>query len=88
MSPILRYALPALGICRNFPRHLVFAPGKYMGVGIQHLYSAQEIMCIKDIISHTMRCSTTGALYRNSLEILLLEVGKGTSLNEIPYTRE
>jgi hypothetical protein len=25
MSPVLQYALPAMGVCRNFPRSLVFS---------------------------------------------------------------
>ncbi len=38
MQPILHYGLPALGICRNFPRKMVFAPHKYMGLGFKHLH--------------------------------------------------
>jgi hypothetical protein len=29
MAPILQYCLPALGICRNFPRKLVFSTFDY-----------------------------------------------------------
>jgi hypothetical protein len=42
LAPILRYCLPALGICRNFPRHLVFSTLDYMGLNIPHLYYIQE----------------------------------------------
>jgi hypothetical protein len=38
MQPILQYGLPALGVCRNFPRDIVFAPQKYMGLGFKHLH--------------------------------------------------
>jgi hypothetical protein len=31
MSPVLRYALPAMGVCRTFPRALVFSSTQYMG---------------------------------------------------------
>ena len=63
MAPILMYGLPALGICRYFPRKLVFAPIKYMGLGIPHLYTIQEIAKLKDIIHHTYKTTTTGDLY-------------------------
>jgi hypothetical protein len=60
MPPIVWCELPELGSCMNFSQHLVYAPTKYMGVGIQHLHIVQKIMHIKDIILHRMQCSTTG----------------------------
>jgi len=30
MAPLLQYLLPALGVCRNFPRRLVFSTLDYM----------------------------------------------------------
>jgi len=62
MVPILRYCLPAMGYCRNFPRNVIFAPTTYMGLGIEHLYTVQEILCIKDIIFHTHYNTDTGSL--------------------------
>ncbi len=53
MTPLLTYVLPALGICRNFPRSMVFAPVQYMGIGIKHLYTVQEINHLKDILFHS-----------------------------------
>jgi hypothetical protein len=43
MAPILRYLLPAMGICRNFPRALVYSSNRYMGLGIKHPHTIQEI---------------------------------------------
>jgi hypothetical protein len=43
MSPVLKYALPAMGVCGTFPRDLVFSPTTYSGLGIKHLYTMQEI---------------------------------------------
>jgi hypothetical protein len=84
MAPILQYLLPAMGVCRNFPRALVYNSVKYMGIGIQHPYTIQEILRIKDMISHVHRCTITGKLYRTSFELLLLEIGMGSSLQCIP----
>jgi len=79
MAPLLRYCLPALGICRNFPRKLVYSTYDYMGLYIQHLHTLQEIARLKDIIFHTFNETLTGKLYLSSLELLLLELGCSTS---------
>jgi hypothetical protein len=84
MSHTVQYLLPAMGICRNFPRTLVYNSVKYMGLGIQHPYTIQEILRIKDILSHVHRRSTTGNLYRISLEVLFLETGMGSDINKVP----
>jgi hypothetical protein len=84
LASVLMYLLPAMGICRNFPRALVFSSIKYMGLGLKHLHATQEISRLRDIINHTYRRSTTGQLYRLSLETLFLELGLGTDLSEVP----
>jgi hypothetical protein len=83
MSPVLNYALPAMGVCRTFPRDLVFSPIKYAGLGIKHIYTLQEIARLKDILQHTYDNTTTGKLYRTSLEHLILEIGISTDLSYI-----
>jgi hypothetical protein len=84
MAPVLQYLLPAMEIRRNFPRALVYNSIKYMGLGIQHPHTIQEILRIKDILCHVHRRSITGKLYRLSLEVLLVELGMGTELSDIP----
>lgn len=84
MAPVLHYLLPAIGVCRNFPRKLVYAPEKYMGLGIRNLYTVQETMRATDILSQVFRRSTSGRLYRSSLELLLIELGMGSELHLIP----
>jgi Reverse transcriptase (RNA-dependent DNA polymerase) len=86
MAPILNYGLPAIGVCRNFPRSMVFAPTKYMGLGLQHLYTIQEIERLKDMIQHTFRSTTTGQLYRTSLELLYIELGLTQDLDSISFS--
>jgi hypothetical protein len=84
MAPVLVYLLPAQRICRNFPRALVYSSIKYMGIGIKHLYMTQEILRIKDILTHTYHSSTTGLLYRSTFELFFLELGMGTDISAIP----
>lgn len=86
MRPILHYGLPALGICRNFPRKMVFAPHKYMGLGFKHLHTLQEIARLKDMINHTFQSSITGNLYRTSTELLLTELGVSENFSQVNYT--
>jgi hypothetical protein len=86
MTPLLTYVLPALGICRNFPRSMVFAPVQYMGIGIKHLYTVQEINRLKDILFHSRQNTLLGSLYRNSISCLILELGLNLPLHSISYT--
>ncbi len=75
MSPTLQYCLPAMGYCHNFLQAIAFATIKYMGNGITHLFTLQEILRLKDMINHSFHDTDTGNLYHTSLELLLLELG-------------
>ena len=79
LAPLLRYCLPSLGICWNFPRKLVFSPLEYTGLNFLHLFMLQEIARLKDIVFHTFNGTITGLLYTSSLELLLLELGCNTN---------
>jgi hypothetical protein len=84
MSPAINQALVLMGFCRHFPRAVVFAPQKYLGLGIQHIHTMQEILRLQDIINHTLKATFTGQLHRASLEHLIIEVGVGTTVLEQP----
>jgi ribonuclease HI len=85
MRPALMQALQSMGICRNFPRSLVFAPTSHLGLGISNIHTVQEIRRLKNIISHTANASMTGDLFRSSLEALILEVGIGEDVLSYPW---
>jgi hypothetical protein len=87
MAPAIANILNALGICRNFPRSLVFAPIQYLGLGIIHLHMIQEISRLTDLITHTADMTITGSLYRASLEVFLIEMGISTDLDSIPFDK-
>ena len=70
MAPVLRYCLPAMGICRNLSRQLTFSNLSFFGLGFKHLFTMQEITRIKDIIQHTWENTLTGQLYRASFELI------------------
>jgi hypothetical protein len=85
MSPALNQFLPSIGVCRNFPRSIVFAPLTVGGLGIAHLYTTQETARITNIIDHTANMTDTGKLHLASLENLIIETGFGNNTLNIPY---
>jgi hypothetical protein len=87
LKPLLKFALPSLGVCHHYPRSLVFAPEGVFGIGLPHLYTCQEIACLKDMVLHTTNNTTTRALYRSSLELLHIELGSFLPLSMMPYDK-
>jgi len=87
MSPILLHVLPVLSICRSFPRLVVFAPCSFVGLGIKHLYTLQEITRLNELILHTSQNPNTGTLNRILLELLHIEMGSPAvlSLEDYPF---
>jgi hypothetical protein len=51
---VLQYLLPAIGVCRNFPRSMVHTSEQYLGLGVKHPHNTQEIL-IKEL---TWECFT------------------------------
>jgi mRNA-degrading endonuclease HigB of HigAB toxin-antitoxin module len=74
-APLLQHCLPSLGMCRNFPKKLVYSTFDFMGLNFLHLFMLQEITRLKDIVFHTFSGTLTGFLYTSSLELLLFELG-------------
>jgi hypothetical protein len=69
---------------QEFSPLLVYASEKYIGFGIKHLHTAQEIARVKDILTHVVRRSTMGNLYRTSFELLLVKLGLGPDIHTAP----
>jgi hypothetical protein len=85
MATALLQALPAMGICRYFPRSVVHGPLSRMGLGIPHIHSLQEIARLKDMIHHTDINTFTGQLYRGTLEAMIIKVGVGMDIFQYPF---
>jgi hypothetical protein len=86
MAPILNYVLPNLGIRRNFPRLIVFAPKAFFIISLKHLYMVQESFWLQDIIRHTFHESTMGLLYFCLIELLHLELGLVRPLHTLDFS--
>lgn len=87
MAVLLNYVLPVMDTCRHFPRAIVFAPDKSLGLGIQHLYTMQEITRARDFIYSKFESSITGHLYESSLEVMLVEIGILKPLAHLSYEK-
>ncbi|CAJ1959753.1 unnamed protein product [Cylindrotheca closterium] len=61
LSPVLRAAVPKAGICRNFPRAMVYAPIALQGVGVPHPYGLQVIKHLDMLLRHPANQTKTGA---------------------------
>ncbi len=85
MAPALLQALPAMGVCRHFPRNVVHGPLSHMGLGILHIHTLQEIYRIKDMLHHSSTDTFTGQLYRGTLEAMILEVVCGANVFQFPF---
>jgi hypothetical protein len=85
MAPILMGGLPACGICCNFPRNVVFAPTKFMGLDLHNPYITMGILHTDLLSSEGQMDSITGDLIRATIEVTKLELGLGISLFQINY---
>jgi len=76
LSPALNASLSASGILPTFPRTMVHAPLAQRGLGVPHLYTAQGISHIAQILQHAhVSDCLTGRLIRISVEHHKLELG-------------
>jgi hypothetical protein len=85
MAAILMGGLPACGICRNFPRNVVFAPTKFMGLDLHNPYITMGILRTDLLSSKGQMDSITGNLICATIEVTKLELGLGKSLFQTIY---
>jgi hypothetical protein len=79
MAPVLEAGLPTSGICRAFPRDLVYGPLKYQGLALPNLHTVQGIENILTVMEFGYNMKTlTGQLLKGNVEALQLELGVGT----------
>ena len=85
MKPILKQFLPKMGINRNIPRALLYAPTEIQGFNLKDPYILQGAMHIRDISEHLWKDTMTGKLLKNNLEQLRLELGCNINILESDY---
>ena len=86
IAPALTSGLPSCGLCRSFPRAILYGPPSTQGLGIHNLYHTQNIRHIKDIIEQTWKNSPSAKLLQANLESLRLDAGISGNLftSDIP----
>lgn len=80
MAPILRQFLPKMGINRNFPRDLLYAPKDVQGMDLKNPYILQGVNHICDIADHLWKNDLTGKLLSCNLEQLRIEMGDNNTI--------
>lgn len=85
MSPILQVCLPKAGICRSFPRAVVYGPIKYQGLGVPHPYGLQVSRHLDSLLRHSANKTGTWSRINAVLEAHQLETGTSFSLFQQSY---
>jgi hypothetical protein len=76
MKPLIKYALQALQIPSKFPLQLLFAPKKYLGLAILHLWTEQGLAKIEVCLRHGHASkNSTGKLLRDTMAGMRIELG-------------
>ncbi|CAJ1963917.1 unnamed protein product, partial [Cylindrotheca closterium] len=75
MSPFLQAILHKAGVCRSFPRVVVFAPLKYQGLGIPHPFALQVFHLLSVLMRHLASRTKTGQYLEANLQSHQLETG-------------
>ena len=85
MSPVLQVCLPKAGVCRNFPRAVVFAPLNYQGLGIPHPFGCQVFKHIEMLLRHMSNRTKTGNYMEANLQAHQLETGTSFGILQQVY---
>ena len=75
IAPALQSGLPSSGICRSFPRAILYGSLSAQGLGLHNLYHTQNIRHIKDIVDQTWKNTPSAKLLRANMELLRLDAG-------------
>jgi Reverse transcriptase (RNA-dependent DNA polymerase) len=75
----------AMGLNRQAPRQIVFAPTSKLGLGLKHHYMVQGTKHVKQLVSHVRQQDTNGKLYKATLEFSQLLAGTTTPLLQHPH---
>ena len=88
IAPALKTGLPSSGICRSFPRAILYGSKSTQGLEVNNLYHTQNIRHIKDIMDQAWKDTPSSKLLQANIELLHLDAGIAGHLfkREIPVT--
>ena len=85
MSPVLQVCLPKAGVCRNFPRAVVFAPLSYQGLGLPHPFGCQVFKHLEMLLRHMANRTKTGGYMEANFQAHQLETGTSFGILQQVY---
>ena len=77
LAPALQSGLPSSGLCRTFPRAILYGPPHTQGLGTHNLYHTQGIRHIKDILDQSWRNTPSAKLLIANIESMKIDAGIG-----------
>ena len=86
-SKVYSTVLPALGVNRNIPTVMRYAPLRFGGLNLPSPAIEQGIQQLRLLLEHGSEDTLSGKLLRISLEQMQLEVGELESVLSLPYKR-
>ena len=84
---IYRTVLPAMGVNRNIPKVMRYAPARFGGLGLPSPELEQGAQQLRLLLQHGPSSTLSGNLIRASLEQLQLEIGELEPVLSLPYHR-
>jgi hypothetical protein len=84
-SQTTRAIIGAMGVNRQAPRAVVFAPTSKLGLGLKHHYMVQGTKHVKQLVSHVRQQDANGKLYKTILEYSQLLAGIAAPLLQYPH---
>ena len=85
LSPVLMSILPKAGICRTFPRAVVYAPFRFQGLGIPHPFGVQMGKHLDMLLRHSANSTSTGVFLQATLQAHQLETGTSFGIFQQEY---
>ena len=87
MRPVKNFVIPKLGLNRNFPHAVLYAPLDYGGRNFPNLYWEQGISHIDTWLAHCSTMTITGRIFITELDNLQIEVGELSSIFNLKYEK-
>ena len=85
MSPVLMTLLPKAGICRSFPRAVVYAPLRFQGLGIPHPFAVQMTKHLDMLLRHPANRTATASFLEANVQAHQLETGTSFGIFQQVY---
>ena len=87
MQPVLRAALPKMGINQNTGKHYIYGPTEYQGLVIPNLYTDLGVAQLQLLLHHGNRETQVGKSIQAIIEEHQLECGSMKNILSLDYKK-